>query len=44
MRLREGAGTLTRAVGCGSESALSTAFKRVTGVSPRAYRNRYRKF
>lgn len=46
-RLREGTDTLAtiaRAVGYGSESALSTAFKRVTGISPRAYRNRYRKF
>ncbi|GAA3735535.1 AraC family transcriptional regulator [Micromonospora maritima] len=32
--------TVARAVGYGSESALSVAFKRVTGLSPRAYRNR----
>jgi AraC-like DNA-binding protein len=40
-RLRRGDGTLAaiaHAVGYGSESALSTAFKRVTGVSPREYR------
>ncbi|MGY4909382.1 cupin domain-containing protein [Micromonospora aurantiaca (nom. illeg.)] len=30
--------TIARAVGYGSESALSVAFKRVTGLSPRAYR------
>ncbi|WP_306204339.1 AraC family transcriptional regulator [Actinoplanes sp. RD1] len=30
--------TIARAVGYGSESALSTAFKRVTGRSPRDYR------
>ncbi|MDT0403395.1 MULTISPECIES: AraC family transcriptional regulator [Streptomyces] len=44
-RLREGTDTLAtiaRAVGYGSESALSTAFKRVTGSSPRAYRDRHR--
>nr|BFD88031.1 hypothetical protein StreXyl84_74320 [Streptomyces sp. Xyl84] len=29
---------IARAVGYGSESALSTAFKRVTGMSPRDYR------
>jgi AraC-like DNA-binding protein len=41
-RLRTGTETLAviaRAVGYGSESALSTAFKEVTGSSPRAYRN-----
>ncbi|MEI5011081.1 AraC family transcriptional regulator [Streptomyces sp. PmtA] len=40
--LREGGGTvasIAREVGYGSESALSTAFKRVVGVSPRDYRN-----
>ena len=40
-RLRDGRDTLeviARAVGYGSESALSTAFKRVTGSSPRQYR------
>lgn len=40
-RLRRGDETLSaiaRAVGYGSESALSTAFKRVTGSSPRAFR------
>ncbi|WP_250004237.1 AraC family transcriptional regulator [Actinoplanes sp. M2I2] len=40
-RLREGDHTvaaIAREVGYGSESALSTAFKRVTGTSPRAYR------
>ncbi|MEU4236996.1 AraC family transcriptional regulator [Actinoplanes sp. NPDC026619] len=40
-RLRRGDGTLStiaRAVGYGSESALSTAFKRVTGESPRQFR------
>ncbi|MDX2815424.1 AraC family transcriptional regulator [Streptomyces sp. PA03-5A] len=40
-RLRKGTETLAviaRAVGYGSESALSTAFKEVTGSSPRAYR------
>lgn len=43
-RLRRGDGTvatIARAVGYGSESALSNAFKRVTGVSPRDYRGRY---
>jgi AraC-like DNA-binding protein len=42
-RLREGTETLAtiaRRVGYGSESALSTAFKRVTGMSPRTYRDR----
>ncbi|MGW0792719.1 AraC family transcriptional regulator [Streptomyces sp. NPDC002911] len=34
--------TIARAVGYGSESAFSTAFKRVTGVSPRDYRSGYR--
>ncbi|GIF63758.1 AraC family transcriptional regulator [Asanoa ishikariensis] len=40
-RLRRGDGTLAsiaRDVGYGSESALSVAFKRVTGASPAAYR------
>ncbi|MCO8269936.1 AraC family transcriptional regulator [Actinoplanes sp. TRM 88003] len=40
-RLRHGDHTLAaiaREVGYSSESALSTAFKRVTGTSPRAYR------
>lgn len=40
-RLRRGDETvasIARAVGYGSESALSTAFKRVTGSSPRAFR------
>jgi AraC-like DNA-binding protein len=40
-RLRHGDHTvaaIAREVGYGSESALSTAFKRVTGTSPRAYR------
>lgn len=40
-RLRQGSDTvavIARAVGYGSESALSTAFKRVTGISPRDYR------
>ncbi|GIM93072.1 AraC family transcriptional regulator [Paractinoplanes toevensis] len=40
-RLRRGDGTvaaIARAVGYGSESALSTAFKRVTGRSPTEYR------
>ncbi|MEV4539719.1 AraC family transcriptional regulator [Asanoa sp. NPDC049518] len=40
-RLRRGDGTLAsiaREVGYGSESALSVAFKRVTGLSPAAYR------
>ncbi|MDG4798286.1 AraC family transcriptional regulator [Micromonospora sp. WMMD1082] len=32
--------TIARAVGYGSESALSVAFKRTTGLSPRAYRSR----
>ncbi|MDG6107700.1 AraC family transcriptional regulator [Dactylosporangium aurantiacum] len=32
--------TIARAVGYGSESALSVAFKRTTGRSPRAYRSR----
>ncbi|MFE5138603.1 AraC family transcriptional regulator [Streptomyces fagopyri] len=39
--LRRGTDTVSviaRTVGYGSESALSTAFKRVTGVSPRDYR------
>ncbi|WP_256976174.1 AraC family transcriptional regulator [Streptomyces sp. CS113] len=34
--------SVARAVGYGSESALSTAFKRVTGLSPRDYRRRVR--
>ncbi|NMO53621.1 AraC family transcriptional regulator [Actinoplanes sp. TBRC 11911] len=39
-RLRRGdsVAAIARAVGYGSESALSTAFKRVTGSSPRAFR------
>ncbi|MFG1651649.1 AraC family transcriptional regulator [Micromonospora sp. NPDC049275] len=40
-RIRRGSdtvATIALAVGYGSESALSVAFKRVTGVSPRAYR------
>ncbi|GAA2611256.1 AraC family transcriptional regulator [Paractinoplanes durhamensis] len=40
-RLRRGDGTLAaiaHAVGYGSESALSTAFKRITGTTPRDYR------
>ncbi len=40
-RLREGTETLAsvaRSVGYGSESALSVAFKRVTGISPSTYR------
>lgn len=40
-QLRQGSdtvATIARAVGYGSESALSTAFKRVTGISPRDYR------
>ncbi|WP_438870989.1 cupin domain-containing protein [Paractinoplanes deccanensis] len=43
-RLRRSDGTLAaiaHQVGYGSESALSTAFKRVTGQTPRAYRSRY---
>lgn len=43
-RLRRGDGTMAsiaRTVGYGSESALSNAFKRVTGASPRDYRRRY---
>jgi AraC-like DNA-binding protein len=43
-RLRRGDGTvaaIARAVGYGSESALSTAFKRETGLSPRDYRRAY---
>ncbi|TDC40235.1 AraC family transcriptional regulator [Micromonospora sp. 15K316] len=32
--------SIARAVGYGSESALSVAFKRTTGVTPRAYRSR----
>ncbi|MFI7520116.1 AraC family transcriptional regulator [Micromonospora globbae] len=32
--------SIARAVGYGSESALSVAFKRTTGLSPRAYRSR----
>ncbi|MFI2378300.1 AraC family transcriptional regulator [Streptomyces sp. NPDC018964] len=35
---REPLATIARRVGYGSESALSTAFKRVTGVSPSDYR------
>ncbi|MGW0194652.1 helix-turn-helix domain-containing protein [Nonomuraea sp. NPDC003201] len=31
---------IARTVGYGSESALSNAFKRVTGASPREYRRR----
>ncbi|GAB2574881.1 AraC family transcriptional regulator [Paractinoplanes abujensis] len=40
-RLRRDDGTvaaIARSVGYGSESALSNAFKRLTGLSPRAYR------
>ncbi len=40
-QLRESTDTvalIARAVGYGSESALSVAFKRVTGMSPGAYR------
>lgn len=43
-RIRRGDDTLAgiaRAVGYGSESALSVAFKRTTGLSPRAYRSRF---
>ncbi|GHJ54312.1 hypothetical protein Nm8I071_36190 [Nonomuraea sp. TT08I-71] len=42
-RLRRGDDTvaaIARAVGYSSESALSVAFKRTTGHSPRAYRSR----
>ncbi|MEU8381921.1 AraC family transcriptional regulator [Streptosporangium sp. NPDC048865] len=42
-RLRHGDETvaaIAREIGYGSESALSNAFKRVTGVSPREYRRR----
>ncbi|WFF05819.1 AraC family transcriptional regulator [Micromonospora sp. WMMD1076] len=42
-RLRRGEDTvaaIARMVGYGSESALSTAFKRTTGLSPRTYRSR----
>lgn len=45
-RLRESGGTvasIARDVGYGSESALSTAFKRVVGVSPGEYRSEYRR-
>ncbi|MFC3501694.1 cupin domain-containing protein [Micromonospora krabiensis] len=35
--------SIARAVGYGSESALSVAFKRTTGLSPRAYRSRARR-
>ena len=41
-RLRRGDDTvalIAREVGYGSESALSNAFKRITGTSPRAYRS-----
>ncbi|MFE7752333.1 helix-turn-helix transcriptional regulator [Streptomyces sp. NPDC057428] len=31
---------VAREVGCGSKSALSTAFKRVMGLSPQGYRRR----
>ncbi|MEQ4721629.1 AraC family transcriptional regulator [Nonomuraea sp. B19D2] len=44
-RLRRGDDTvamIARRVGYGSESALSNAFKRVTGASPREYRRRIR--
>ncbi|MEV6367344.1 AraC family transcriptional regulator [Micromonospora musae] len=43
-RIRRGDDTLAgvaRAVGYGSESALSVAFKRTTGLTPRAYRSRF---
>ncbi|MEU4424975.1 AraC family transcriptional regulator [Actinoplanes sp. NPDC024001] len=42
-RLRRGDGvaSIARSVGYSSESALSNAFKRVTGSSPRDYRRRY---
>ncbi|MFF5084924.1 AraC family transcriptional regulator [Actinoplanes sp. NPDC000266] len=43
-RLRRSEGTvaaIAHHVGYSSESALSTAFKRVTGTSPRDYRSRY---
>ncbi|MFE9694920.1 cupin domain-containing protein [Micromonospora sp. NPDC005806] len=33
--------SIARAVGYGSESALSVAFKRTTGLSPRAYRSHF---
>ncbi|MFC4019227.1 AraC family transcriptional regulator [Micromonospora sp. GCM10011542] len=42
-RIRRGSdtvATIARVVGYGSESAFSVAFKRTTGLSPRAYRNR----
>ncbi|WP_410813919.1 AraC family transcriptional regulator [Micromonospora sp. 067-2] len=42
-RIRRGSdsvATIARAVGYGSESAFSVAFKRTTGFSPRAFRNR----
>ncbi|MCM0675275.1 AraC family transcriptional regulator [Micromonospora phytophila] len=40
-RIRRGdtVATVARAVGYGSESAFSVAFKRTTGLSPRAYRS-----
>ncbi|KAB8191277.1 helix-turn-helix domain-containing protein [Nonomuraea phyllanthi] len=44
-RLRRGDDTvaaIAREVGYGSESALSSAFKRITGTSPRDYRRRLR--
>lgn len=44
-RLRQGTHTLdriAREVGYGSESALSTAFKRILGSSPRDYRREHR--
>ncbi|MFG2452819.1 AraC family transcriptional regulator [Streptomyces sp. NPDC048512] len=34
-------GSIARITGYGSESAMSTAFKRVTGVSPSVYRRRH---
>ncbi|MFF2102303.1 cupin domain-containing protein [Streptomyces sp. NPDC058202] len=43
-KLRKGDDTvaaIARITGYGSESAMSTAFKRVTGVSPSAYRRRH---
>ncbi|MEV4347039.1 AraC family transcriptional regulator [Actinoplanes sp. NPDC049596] len=45
-RLRRSDGTvaaIAHQVGYGSESALSTAFKRSTGISPRDYRRRHAK-
>ncbi len=41
-RTRRAVGAVAPQVGYSSPFALTTAFKRVTGVSPQQYRNRHR--